>query len=1113
VTKSVLAKLLLSSLLFLISTCFSFGDAKTPLLLQTPTISKNQIAFVYGGDIWIVGREGGEAQRLVTGRDLENGPIFSPDGSMVAFSGNYDSNVDVYVVPSTGGEPRRLTYHPGPDVAVGWTPDSKNILFHSHRHSTNDPDKLFTVPAAGGFPTELPLDMAEEASYSPDGSQIAYVPVFQWEPDWKGYRGGQTTPVWIAKLADSSVVKVPREDSNDRNPMWVGKTVYFLSDRDGPTTLFAYDTETQKVSRVIENKNGFGISSASADDRSIVYSQFGALHVYDLGTHQDKAISVTVSGDMPQLLPHWEKVAKHILNSGISPTGARAVFEAHGEILTVPAEKGDVRDITNSPGAADRDPAWSPDGKSIAYFSDASGEYELYIRDQKGLEPARKISLSSTPSFYYSPTWSPDSKKIAYSDKFLNLWYVDVDHPTPVTVDQNLMEFNENDFGQGWSPDSQWIVYTKVLPNYLHAVYVYSLATGKSTQITDGMSDCRYPGFDKDGKYIYFAASTDTGLTAAGFDMSSDEHPVTLSVYVAVLRKELPSPIPPESDEEKGPESKTSGTEPDKGKTEQKADENKTGDETTAKPAEKPKEPPKVSIDFPDILQRILSLPIPAANYASMSVGKEGELFLVEAPIVPGGQFPPPLTVSKFDMKTRKTDKLIAGVSAFSLSENGEKMLYKTGNDWFIADSGKAPEAGKGKLKTEDMEVSVQPREEWNQMYHEVWRIERDFFYDPHYHGLNLPAAEKEFAVFLPAIASRGDLNYLFREMLSYMSVGHMFVRGGVEPDTPHVSVGLLGADYSIENGRYRFQKIYSGENWNPKLQAPLTQPGVNVKAGDYLLGVNGRDIKSSDELYTFFQETAGKQVTIKVGPNADASGSREVDVVPLADEDDIRNLDWIENNRRKVDELSGGKLAYVYLPDTAAGGYTNFNRYFFAQVGKEGAILDERFNHGGQLADYIVDYLRREPMDMVVTREGITTYDPAMAIYGPKVMIINQFAGSGGDALPWLFRRQGIGTLVGVRTWGGLVGIGGYPELMDGGRVTAPRLAVAGLKGSWEVENHGIAPDIEVWQDPKLVREGHDPQLERAVAEAMQQLKEHPLPKYERPPYTSHHPELPSVP
>ncbi len=1097
---------------------FASGDDKTPLLLQTPTISKTQIAFVYGGDIWIVSREGGAAHRLVTGTDLETGPIFSPDGSMIAFSGNYDSNIDVYVVPSTGGQPRRLTYHPGPDVAVGWTPDGKNVLFNSHRASTNDPDRLFTVPVSGGLPTQLPLDMAEQGSYSPDGSHIAYVPIFQWEPDWKGYRGGQTTPIWIAKLSDSSVVKVPRENSNDRNPMWIGKMVYFISDRDGAATIYLYDTETQKVARVIENKSGFDISSASSDGSTIVYSQFGALHIYDPATKQDHEVSVSVAGDMPQLESHWVKVGKEILNADISPTGARAVFEAHGDILTVPAEKGDIRNITNSSGAADRDPSWSPDGKWIAYFSDASGEYQLRIEDQKGLDPPRSISLGESPSFYYSPAWSPDSKRIAYSDKFLNLWYVDLDHPTPVKIDTNLMEFDENDFAQQWSPDSQWLVYTKVLPNYLHAVFVYSIASGKSTQITDGMSNCEHPGFDKNGKYVYFTSSTNTGLSASGFDMSSDQHPVTMNVYVTVLRKDLPSPIPPESDDEKVADTSAGNpSQPDKKADEKNADNKSaaaTDDKSASKPDDKTKEPPKVTIDFEDILQRTLSLPIPAANYVNLSVGKEGQLFLLEAPIVNAGQGgPPAFSVLKFDLKTRKTDTVVSGVSAFGLSFNGEKILYKQGDNWFINDSSKPPEQGKGMLKVQDMEVSVVPREEWNQMYHEVWRIERDFFYDPHYHGLNIAKAEKDFTVYLPGIASRGDLNYLFREMLSYMSVGHMFVRGGAEPETPQVSVGLLGADYTIENNRYRFAKILSGENWNPRLQAPLTQPGVNVKAGDYLLAVNGRDVTASEELYEFFQETAGKQVSLKVGPNPDGTGSRTVDVVPIPSEDALRNLDWIESNRRKVDEMSGGKLAYVYLPDTAGGGYTNFNRYFFAQVGKEGVILDERFNHGGQLADYIVDYLRRQPMDMVITREGKITYDPAMAIYGPKVMIINQFAGSGGDALPWMFKKQQVGTLVGERTWGGLVGIGGYPELIDGGSVTAPRLAVAGLNGEWEVEGHGIPPDIEVWQDPRLIREGHDPQLEAAVAEAMKQLKEHPLPQYKQPPYTSHHPELPSMP
>jgi tricorn protease len=1079
----------------------SSGEPKL-LLLQTPTLSQTQIAFVYGGDIWIVPREGGVAHRLVTGTDLETGPIFSPDGSLVAFSGDYDGNVDVYVVPSTGGEPRRLTYHPGADIAVGWTPDGKSVLFRSPRTSDNDPHHLYTIPVSGGLPVELPLGMAEDGSYSPDGTHIAYVPVFQWEPDWKGYRGGQTTPVWIASLSDSSVVKVPRENSNDGNPMWLGKTVYFLSDREGPRTLFAYDTDTQKVTRAIDN-HGFDITSASVGPGAIVYSQFGVLHLYDLKSHSEHEVHVTVSADMPQLLPHWVKVAGQIQNAAISPTGQRAVFEAHGDILTVPAEKGDIRDITNTPGAAEREPAWSPDGKWISYFSDASGEYELHIRDQKGLDPPKIIDLGK-PAFYYSPVWSPDSKKIAYADKFLSLWYVDIDHPTPVKVDTAQYEGFQNELSESWSPDSQWITYTKQLPNYMHAVFVYSLATKKVTQITDGMSDCSDPRFDKSGKYLYFLASTNTGLSAAGLDMTSDEHPVTRNIYVAVLRKDLPSPIPPESDDEKVAASPaTQGANASAGETQ------KSGE----KAAEKPKEPAKVEIDFDGLLQRILALPVPAANYEELQVGKEGEIYFSEAPVVEISLGPPQLSIKKFDLKTRKVENIASGVQGFALSSNGEKILYAQARHWFITDASHPVEPSKGMLNTDEMEVRVVPREEWNQMYHEVWRIERDFFYDPHYHGYDIVAAEKEFAAYLPGLASRDDLNYLFRQMLSYMSVGHMFVRGGAEPDTPHVSVGLLGADYTIESGRYRFAKVYSGENWNPQLKAPLTQPGVNVKAGEYLLAVNGRDLTSSENIYQAFQETAGKQTVIRVGPNPTDTSSREVTVVPIADEQEIRHLDWIENNRRLVDKLSDGKLAYVYLPDTAGGGYTSFNRYFFSQVGKEGAILDERFNHGGQIADYIIDYLKREPEALVFPRDGDRMMEPSMAIYGPKVMIINQFAGSGGDAMPWLFRKEAVGTLVGVRTWGGLVGIGGYPVLMDGGMVTAPRTAISGIAGHWEVEGHGIPPDVEVWQDPKLIREGHDPQLEKAVAVAMEQLKEHPLPNYPKPPYPNHHPHLPPLP
>src|SRR5208337_4810923 len=527
-----------------------------------------------------------------------------------------------------------------------------------------------------------------------------------------------------------------------------------------------------------------------------------------------------------------------------------------------------------------------------------SGEYALHISAQTGLGPVTKIDLGKPPSFFYSPTWSPDSKKITYSDKRMNVWYVDLEKKTPVLVDTDL--FEGPTFNTVWSPDSKWLAYCKQLDNHMHAVFVYSLETGKATQITDGMSDALFPDFDKNGKYLYFTASTDIGLVAAG-DMSAIDRPVTRSVYVVVLKKGVASPLAPESDEEKPPEEKKKeGAEATKVAAGETASADKSKEGAEDKDKEKPKEPPKVEIDFDGIGQRILAIPIPARNYFGLSAGKEGEIVLVEGPLIPPFDGPPVLTVHKFTLKTRKTDKLLDGVSAIAVSSNGEKMLYRQGQTWFINPTEKPPEAGKGNLKTADMEVDVDPRAEWKQMYHEIWRIERDFFYDPHYHGLDLQQAERTFAPYLDNIASREDLNYLFREMLSYMSVGHMFVGGGTQPETPKIKVGLLGADYKIENGRYRFTHVYDGENWNPKLQAPLTQPGVDVKEGEYLLAVNGREVHGTDDLYSFFLETAGQQTVLKVVPNPDGSSSREVTVVPVDNEKGLRSLAWIEGNRRK---------------------------------------------------------------------------------------------------------------------------------------------------------------------------------------------------------------------
>jgi tricorn protease len=1112
-------------LLIIASTLLQGASSNSPLLLRFPTVNKSDIVFNYAGDLWIVPRDGGDARRLTSGIGVEALPHFSPDGSMIAFSGEYDGNLDVYVVPAAGGVPRRLTYHPAEEYVAGWTPDGKKIIFNSWGNSfMHFEDQLYTVPVEGGLPTAIPLPIAEDASFSPDGSHLAYVPHPKWQQAWKRYRGGQTTPIWIADLKDSSITKVPRENSDDHHPMWVGDAIYFLSDRDGPVSLFAYDTKTKQVTEALHS-DGLDFKTASAGPDAIVVEQFGAIKLYDLKTHQAKDVNIHVTGDLDAVRAHFAKIEpKRIQNFGISPTGARALLEAWGEIFTVPTDKGDIRNLTSSPAVADRDPSWSPDGKSIAYFTDESGEYELAIRDQNGLGTVRQIKLGNAPTFFYSPIWSPDSKKIAYTDKALQLWYIDLDKPTPKLVDTDYYwTFGNNPMSQCWSPDNKWIAYTKQLVSGQHAVFVYSLDQGKSFQVTDGMSDALYPVWDKNGKYLYFTASTNIALATVALDMSSDEHRVTRSVYVAVLSKDEKSPLAPESDEEKAKDEKKPDQDKDKAKDQgaekEKAKGKAKAEESAASDKDKDKEDKKdeavtVKIDIDGIGQRILSLPIPPKNYLNMVGGKSGMLFLSEGPMVVTEDDQPNVsqTIQKFDLSKRKVDKVLEDVNDFAVSYNGEKILYRKGDAWATASvddgpgSSGPPKPGFGPLKLDNWEVYVEPRAMWKQIYNETWRIERDFFYDPHYHGLDLEKAKKKYAPYLDGIASRDELTYLFQECLGEMTVGHMFVGGGEKPEPKKVKGGLLGADYSVENGRYRVTKVYNGENWNPGNEAPLTQPGVNVKAGEYILAVNSRELHASENIYSFFEETAGKQVVLKVGANPDGKDSREVTVVPVDSEENLRHLAWIESNRRRVEEATGGRVAYVHVPNTAGGGYTSFNRYFFSQVGKEAAIIDERFNEGGQLADYIINYLNRPLMSKVTSRDGHDWSSPSEAIFGPKVMIINEMSGSGGDALPWYFRKAGVGTLIGKKTWGGLVGIGGYPELIDGGRVTAPRAALFGLKGEWEVENHGIAPDIEVELDPAAWKTGHDAQLDKAIEVVMQQLKEHPLPEIKRPAYPNYH-------
>ena len=1079
----------------------------SPLLLQKPALSRTHIVFSFSGDLWSVPRDGGEARRLTTGPGIETSPVFSPDGTQIAFTGEYDGNVDVFVVPAEGGVPKRLTWHPAPDQALAWTPDGKRILFTSPRNSYSRFFELFTVGLDGGFAEKVPLPMGFEGWYSTDASRLAYVPLGRAFQAWKRYRGGRTTPIWIATLASGRIEKVPRDNSNDFNPMWVGDTVYFLSDRNGPVTLFAYDTRSKQLRQVIENQ-GMDLKSASAGPGAIVYEQFGSLHLYDLKTGKTRGVSVRLEGDMPEVRERLVSVGRRLRGAHISPTGARAVFEARGEIVTVPAEKGDVRNLTSTTGAMERDPAWSPDGKTVAYFSDESGEYMLHLRNQNGMGEPVKIPLGDPPGFYFTPRWSPDSKKIAYVDHQQTIWYIDLEKKQPVKVDKDVYWVwgASGEIAPAWSPDSKWLAYGRRLRNYLSAIHIYSIDDAKTVQVTDGLSDARHPVFDKDGKYLFFTASTDAGPSMQP-DIHSFSRPVTRSVYVLVLPKDQASPLAPESDEEKPVEEK---------KAEEKKKEPK---KEAAKPAEKV----AVKIDFDNIGQRILALPLPPRRYVGLQVGKAGVLYALEGPQpAPGAEFS--LTVHRFDLKSRKSDVAIGGVRSFEISHNGEKMLYRQGERWLIA-APRPMATGPGAtpppappspptqeaLKTEGIEVRTDPRAEWKQMFREVWRVQRDFFYDPNFHGLDLKAAEKRYAPYLEKIHSRGDLNYLFQDMMGELTVGHLFAGGGDSPEVKRVQTGLLGADYTLENGRYRFARVYNGENWNPDLKAPLTQPGVNVVAGEYLLAVNGRDLRASDNVYSFFEGTAGKAVVLKVGPDPTGANSRDVTVVPVPSESRLRNLAWIEDNRRKVDQLSGGRVAYIYMPDTAFGGYTNFNRYFFAQVGKEAAIIDERFNGGGALATDIIEYLKRPLMSLVATRHGEDEVQPQGAIFGPKVMLINEFAGSGGDAMPAYFRRAGVGKLIGKRTWGGLVGRAAAPELMDGGVVSAPSSAVWSPSGHWEAENVGIPPDIEVEFDPELVRQGRDPQLEKAVQVVLEELKIHPVPRPKRPAYPNHHSKVTS--
>jgi len=1077
-------------------------------MLNRPAIGKNQIAFVYAGNLWVADLNGKNPRQLTVEAEVASPPVFSPDGRWLAFSAQRNGNVDVYLIPAEGGLSKRLTWHPGADIVQDFTPDGKSLLFTSTSKASNrGGSNLFIMSIDGGFPEEIPIPYVYRAKMSPDGRYIAYNHFPDAFRQWKNYRGGRNSIIAIYDQKTGSIEKIPQPKgrSNDIDPIWSEDRLYFLSDRNGEFNLFSYDRQTREIKQLTSYID-FPIIDAAGNRDQIIYEQAGYLHLFDLKASQSHRLTLGLSTDLIELRERFARGARWIRNADLSPSGARAVFEFRGEIVTFPAEKGDYRNLTRTPGVNERNPVWSPDGQTIAYFSDESGEYELYLRPQEGRGPVKKFKIPGA-GFYGSLVWSPDSQKLVLADNSLSLFYVDLKSGAVKKIASEYLYSpgRLSEVFSSWSPDSKWIAYTLNTQTYIQKVFVYSVEKDKSLAITDGLSEVAEPGFDASGNYLYFLASTDAGPVKQWFDMSNADLRASFALYLAVLKKNLPNPLAKESDEEKTGEKKEVSVQPEAratGKTE-KSSGSSAGQE---KPVSSTSQ---TVIDFEGLEYRIVALPIPPGNYSSLQTGEAGQIYFLEFPTMAIGAMAAgsrdraqSARLHKFDLKTRKDEVIMEGLNNYLISADKKKILYVAQNTWGITNLSGKIQVGQGKINVDTIEVKINPAEEWRQIFNEAWRINRDFFYDPNMHGCDWPAMKKKYEKFLPELACRDDLNRLIQWMCSELCVGHHRGGGG---DTPYerqrIQVGLLGADYEIANGRYRFQKVYGGLNWNPGLRSPLTEPGVNVRAGEYLLAVDGQELFPPDNLFRFFENKADKIVEITVGPRPDGQGARTVQVVPVADDYSLRNRDWVEGNLKKVEEATAGRVAYVYVPDTSIQGYMYFRRYFFPQAYKEAIIVDERFNGGGSVADYYIDWLTKPFIAMWAMRYGADLKTPSASIQGPKVMLINEMAGSGGDLLPWMFRKFGLGPLIGKRTWGGLVGVLGFPTLMDGGSITAPNLAIWTEDG-WIVENEGVPPDMEVEITPADYKAGRDAQLEKAIQMITDLLQKNPPQKLQRPPY-----------
>ena len=1054
-------------------------------MLRYPDVSETHIAFVYAGDIWVVPKEGGLAQRLSSPVGEETFPRFSPDGKSIAFSGNYDGNTDVYLIPAMGGMPTRLTHHGMGDRVVGWYPDGKRILYASSMMSGRQRyNQFYYEPVSGGLPERLPVPYAEFGAISPDGNTLAFEPISRSFRTWKRYRGGMAPDIWFFDLRKQTSQNITDNPANDSHPMWHGRTMYFLSDR-GPEerhNIWAYNLDSGEFRQVTHFRE-FDIHFPAIGPSDLVFEAGGRLYLMDLATEQTRQVSVEVVTDEATVKPRIENVKDYIQHAWIAPNGKRVLVEARGDVFSVPAEHGYVRDLTRSSGVAERTPAWSPDGKQVAYWSDRSGEYQLTLRPLD--QPEEEKTLTSFKSgFRYQPYWSPDSKMLAYVDKSMAIQIYDIAENTTTTVDHGLWMYQGDleNFSVGWSRDSRWLAYSRGGDNRNGMLFLYDVSLGTRHQITSGYYDDRDPAFDPDGKYLYFLTNRTFQPVYSDFD-NSFSYPNATNVAALALRADVPSPLAPRNDEVAG-EEETAG--------------NGEQNETNAGEQAGTTMPEPVNIDLEDTEARITVLPPEPGNYRNVQA-VSGKVLYHRMPR--SGSADKSSPVVYFDLEEREEKTILEDADWYMLSADKKKLLARKNGSFYVTDvaEGQKPEKP---LPTDQLEMRVDPRAEWHQLFTDAWRLERDLFYDPNMHGVDWDAMREQYGALIDDCFTRTDVNYVIGELIAELSSSHTYRGGGDLEEPEHRGVGYLGVDWEVNRGAYRIKKIIRGAPWDAEVRSPLDEPGVAVREGDYILAVNGAPLEVSEDPWAGFQGLAGKTVELTVNNSPSLKGARTVIVETMSSETRLRHLAWIEANRQHVADATDGRVGYIYVRSTGVDAQNELVRQFAAQFTKGGLIIDERFNSGGQIPDRFVELLDRPPLAFWAVRDGKDWQWPPVANFGPKVMLINGWSGSGGDAFPDFFRKRGLGPLIGSRTWGGLIGITGAPQLIDGGSITVPTFRMYDPDGAWFAEGHGVDPDIPVPEDPGQLSRGTDVQLERAIQEVMQRIRQQPPAKPERPAY-----------